>query len=158
MQFRLNAAMPSAVKERLRAVYEDKAASAYGKVISRYPMAPHVEDARDRLVAMNRSVPEPSQAAISESDAEERSRQAMHFTDKTLGLIKHGPTVVEAVHVGDPRRRTRRAPWPPTSISRTSRSSGMRSISASRLRLPPLATPTPMSLRAAIGPLRRRCR
>ena len=26
----------------------------------------------------------------------------MHFTDKTLGLIKHGPTVVEAVHVGDP--------------------------------------------------------
>jgi outer membrane protein assembly factor BamD len=26
----------------------------------------------------------------------------LHFTDKTLGLIKHGPTVVEAVHVGEP--------------------------------------------------------
>ena len=65
-------------------------------------MAPHVEDARDRLVAMNRPVPEPTQAAIAESDAEERSRQALHFTDKTLGLIKRGPTVVEAVHVGEP--------------------------------------------------------
>ena len=26
----------------------------------------------------------------------------MHFTDKTLDIIKHGPTVVEAVHVGEP--------------------------------------------------------
>ena len=83
-------------------VYQDRAAAAYAKVITRYPMAPHVEDARDRLVAMNRTVPEPTQAAVAESDAEERSRQALHFTDKTLGLIKRGPTVVEAVHVGDP--------------------------------------------------------
>jgi len=94
--------LPSAIKERLRVVYQDRAAEAYAKVITRYPMAPHVEDARDRLVAMNRPVPEPTQEAIAESDAEERSRQALHFTDRTLGLIKHGPTVVEAVHVGDP--------------------------------------------------------
>ena len=91
-----------AVKERMRSVYEDKAAAAYAKVITRYPMAPHVEDARDRLVAMNRTVPEPTQAAIAESDAEERSRQPLHFTDSMLGIIKRGPTVVEAVHVGEP--------------------------------------------------------
>ena len=65
-------------------------------------MAPHVEDARDRLVAMNRPVPEPTQEAVAESDAEERSRQPLHFTDKTFDIIKHGPTVVEAVHVGEP--------------------------------------------------------
>jgi outer membrane protein assembly factor BamD len=94
--------LPGAIRERLVSVYQDRAAEAYGKVITRYPMAPHVEDARDRLVAMNRPVPEPTQAAIAESDAEERSRQALHFTDKTLGLIKRGPTVVEAVHVGEP--------------------------------------------------------
>ena len=91
-----------ALKERLRAVYLDKAAEAYDKVITRYPMAPHVEDARDRLVAMNRPIPEPTQAAVAESEAEEISRQPMHFTDKTFDLIKHGPTVVEAVHVGEP--------------------------------------------------------
>jgi outer membrane protein assembly factor BamD len=94
--------LPGAIRERLAATYEDRAAAAYAKVITRYPMAPHVEDARDRLVAMNRPVPEPTQAAIAESDAEERSRQALHFTDRTLGLIKRGPTVVEAVHVGEP--------------------------------------------------------
>src|SRR3984957_5620796 len=95
-------ALPAAVRERLAAVYQDKAAAAYDHVVTRYPMAPHVEDARDRLVAMNRPVPEPSQDSVAENDAEERSRQPLHFTDKTLGLIKHGPTVVEAVHVGEP--------------------------------------------------------
>jgi outer membrane protein assembly factor BamD len=94
--------LPGAIKERLRAAYLDRAAEAYTKVITRYPMASHVEDAKDRLVAMNRPVPEPTPEAIAESEAEEQSRQAIHFTDKTLGMIKHGPLVVEAVHVGDP--------------------------------------------------------
>jgi outer membrane protein assembly factor BamD len=94
--------LPRAVKERLHAVYQDRAADSYAKVITRYPMAPHVEDARDRLVAMNRPVPEPTDAAVAENDAEEKSRQPLHFTDKSLGIIKHGPQVVEAVHVGEP--------------------------------------------------------
>ncbi|HUN83258.1 MAG TPA: outer membrane protein assembly factor BamD [Terracidiphilus sp.] len=94
--------LPGAVRERMRSMYMDRAAEAYDKVITRYPMAPHVEDARDRLVAMNRPIPEPTQAAIAESDAEERSRQPIRFTDRTLDIIRRGPTVVEAVHVGDP--------------------------------------------------------
>ncbi|MGB6973428.1 MAG: outer membrane protein assembly factor BamD [Terracidiphilus sp.] len=94
--------LPGAVRERLRALYLDKASKAYERVISRYPMAPHVEDARDRLVALNKPIPDPSQAAIAESDAEQRSEQPLRFTDRILGLIKRGPTVVEAVHVGEP--------------------------------------------------------
>jgi len=91
-----------AIKERLVAMYQDRAAAAYTRVITRYPMAPHVEDARDRLVAMNRPIPEPTQAAIAESEAEEGSRRPLRFTERTFGLIKRGPTVVEAVHVGEP--------------------------------------------------------
>jgi outer membrane protein assembly factor BamD len=94
--------LPAKIKERMRAIYQDKAAAAFTKVVTRYPLAPHVEDARDRLVAMNRPVPEPTQEALAENDAEERSRQPLHFTGKTLGFIKHGPTMVEAVHVGEP--------------------------------------------------------
>jgi outer membrane protein assembly factor BamD len=94
--------IPGAIKERLRASYQDRAAEAYAKVITRYPMAPHVEDARDRLVAMNRPVPDPTDAAVAESDSEEKSRKRVEFVDKTFGVIKHGPTVVEAVHVGEP--------------------------------------------------------
>ena len=100
--FQLARGLSGAVRERLVGEYENRAAAAYDKVIARYPMAPHVEDARDRLVAMNRPIPTPTQAAIAESDAEERSRQPLHFTDTLFGLIKRGPTVVEAAHVGDP--------------------------------------------------------
>jgi outer membrane protein assembly factor BamD len=91
-----------AVRERMRAIYQDRAAEAYSKVVTRYPMAPHVEDARDRLVAMNRNVPEPTEAALAESEAEEQSRQPVHFTHKTLDIIRPGPSVIQAVHVGDP--------------------------------------------------------
>jgi outer membrane protein assembly factor BamD len=101
-QFQMATGLPGAIRERLRAMYQDRAAAAYAKVITRYPMAPHVEDARDRLVAMNRPVPEPTAEAVAESDAEERSRQPLRFTDKTFDIIRHGPSVVEAVHVGDP--------------------------------------------------------
>jgi outer membrane protein assembly factor BamD len=94
--------LPAAIRERVSAIFLDKAAQAYERVITRYPMDPHVEDARDRLVAMNRPIPVPTDAAIAESDAEERSRQPLHFTDKTFGIIRRGPTVVEAVHVGEP--------------------------------------------------------
>jgi outer membrane protein assembly factor BamD len=94
--------LPGAIKERMRAIYQDRAAAAYAKVITRYPMAPHVEDARDRLVAMNRPVPEPTPDAVAESDAEERSRQPVHLTTKSFDLIRRGPTVVQAVHVGEP--------------------------------------------------------
>jgi outer membrane protein assembly factor BamD len=83
-------------------MFEDKAAAAYAKVITRYPMAPHVEDARDRLVAMNRNVPEPTDAAVAESDAEQKSQRPLRFTDNILGIIKHGPTVVQSAHVGEP--------------------------------------------------------
>src|SRR6202789_957014 len=43
--------LPGAIKERMSAVYTDRAAQAYAKVITRYPMAPQVEDARAQLVA-----------------------------------------------------------------------------------------------------------
>src|ERR1035441_3094331 len=65
-------------------------------------MASHVEDARDRLVAMNRPIPEPTQESVAENSAEEESRQPLRFTDKTFDIIRHGPAVVEAAHVGEP--------------------------------------------------------
>jgi len=131
--------LPGAIRERMHTIYLDKAAAAYAKVITRYPMAPHVEDARDRLVAMNRSVPEPTAAAIAESDAEERSRQALHFTDKTLDIIKRGPTVVKAVHVGEPTlddpKRTLA-----TDVSNQNKTIFTDAINAGR---PPAAAPAP---------------
>ena len=69
----------------------DKAAAAYAKVITRYPMAPHVEDARDRLVPMNRPVPEPTRKPLPRATRKNGAARPVRFTDKTLDIIKHGP-------------------------------------------------------------------
>ena len=94
--------LPGAVRERLAQVFQDKAAAAYDKVITRYPMAPRVEDARDRLVAMNRPVPDPTEEAVAENSAEVSSQQPVRIGDRLFGMIKHGPLVTEAAHVGEP--------------------------------------------------------
>jgi outer membrane protein assembly factor BamD len=97
-KFNINAAE----KERLISAYEDRAADAYARVITRYPMTPHVEDARERLIAMGHSVPEPSQDALAESEAEEQSRINIKLKDRALLLVKHGPSTLEAARVGEP--------------------------------------------------------
>ncbi len=54
--------------------YDDQAADAYARVVTHYSMAAHVEDARERLIALNRPVPEPTKEELAESEAEEQSR------------------------------------------------------------------------------------
>ena len=95
-----------------------------------------------------------------ESDAEERSRQPLHFTDRTLGIIKHGPAVVEAVHVGEPSlddpKRTLAPEITKQNVALFSRrhqrrQTGRQTPGRHRARRPP------MSLRAAISPTRLPC-
>jgi outer membrane protein assembly factor BamD len=105
---------------------------AYAKVITRYPMAPHVEDARDRLVAMNRPVPEPTQEAVAENDAEERSRQPLHFTDKTSTSSSTGPRWWKPCTWANPRSTIPSGPWRRTSPGKTSLISTRPTTTASR--------------------------
>jgi outer membrane protein assembly factor BamD len=92
-----------AQRERLIASYDDRAADCYSKVVTRYPMAPHVEDARERLIALGRPVPEPTQTELAESEAEEQSRTNIKLKDRAMLLVKHGPSTLEAARVGEPR-------------------------------------------------------
>jgi outer membrane protein assembly factor BamD len=91
-----------AERERLIAAYDDRAADCYSKVVTRYPMAPHVEDAREKLIALGRAVPEPSQTQLAESEAEEQSRANIKLKDRAILLVKHGPSTLEAARVGEP--------------------------------------------------------
>jgi len=90
------------VKEELVQAYNDRAAAAYDRVVTRYAMAPHVEDAKDRLIAMGRPVPEPTQAELAESEAEEGSRINVRLKDRALLLVKPGPSTIRAARVGEP--------------------------------------------------------
>jgi outer membrane protein assembly factor BamD len=89
-------------KAQLIKVYNDRAAAAWERVVLRYPMAPHVEDAKDRLIAMGRDVPEPTQQELAESEAEEGSRINVKLKDRAMLLIKHGPSTIQAARVGEP--------------------------------------------------------
>jgi len=97
---RLN--IPPAAKTQLVKVFNDRAAAAWERVVTRYPMAPHVEDAKDRLIALGRPVPEPTAQELAESEAEEGSRVNVKIKDRALLLVKHGPSTIEAARVGDP--------------------------------------------------------
>jgi outer membrane protein assembly factor BamD len=92
----------ASAKQALIKAYEDRAADAYDRVVTHYAMAPHVEDARERLIALNRPVPEPTQAELAESEAQEQSRIGVSLKTRALFLIKHGPTTVNAARIGEP--------------------------------------------------------
>ena len=89
-------------KQELMKAYDDQAADAYSRVITHYSMAPHVEDARERLIALNRAVPEPTKEELADSEAEEQSRTGITFKDRALLLVKRGPVTVNAARIGEP--------------------------------------------------------
>jgi outer membrane protein assembly factor BamD len=92
---------PKAKQELIKA-YDDQAADAYSRVITHYPMTAHVEDARERLIALNRPMPEPTKEQLAESEAEEQSRTGITFKDRALLLVKRGPVTVNAARIGEP--------------------------------------------------------
>jgi outer membrane protein assembly factor BamD len=89
-------------KQELMKAYDDQAADAYSRVVTHYSMAAHVEDARERLIALNRPVPEPTKEQLAESEAEEQSRTGITFKDRALLLVKRGPVTVNAARIGEP--------------------------------------------------------
>jgi len=98
--------IPERAKEELETYYDQRAAAAWDRVCLQYPLSPHVEDAKDRLIAMGQPVPEPTAAALAESQAEEDSRVNVRLGQKTLALLGHGPSTVHAARVGEPSLST----------------------------------------------------
>ncbi len=89
-------------RSRLLRVYEDAAAAAYGRVVTVYSASARVEDARDRLEALGRPIPEPTAEQVAASQALENSRQAYNVGNRVRTLLMRQPDVVQAAQVGDP--------------------------------------------------------
>ncbi len=94
--------LPEAGKARLEKIYDDQAAAAYTKVVLEHSASPHVEDARDRLAAMNLPIPTPTPEQAAASVALENSRRSYRLQDRARLLILHQPDVVMAAREGDP--------------------------------------------------------
>src|ERR1700731_1710678 len=94
--------LPEAGKARLEKTYDDAAIAAYSKVVLEHSAAPHVEDARDRLDAMNVPIPTPTPEQTAASVAMENSRRQYRLQDRATVLVMHKPDVVLAARDGDP--------------------------------------------------------
>jgi outer membrane protein assembly factor BamD len=94
--------LPEGARARLLEEYDGKAADDYRKVVLEHASAPHVEDAKERLAAMNLPIPVPTPEQIAASDALEGSR-AQYTMSKRLALFfLHRPDTVLAPQMGDP--------------------------------------------------------
>ncbi len=94
--------LPEAGKARLEKNYDDLAAAAYRRVVLEHAASPHVEDARDRLAAMNMPIPAPTPDQMAASAALENSRRQYRLQDRLSLLILHKPDVVQAATTGEP--------------------------------------------------------
>ena len=94
--------LPEAGKARLERIYDDQAAAAYTKVVLEHSASPHVEDARDRLAAMNLPIPTPTPEQVAASVALENSRRSYRLQDRARLLVLHQPDVVMAAREGEP--------------------------------------------------------
>lgn len=94
--------LPEDAKARLIKVYEDRAIAAYKKVATEHAASPHVEDARDRLAAMNIPLPTPTPDQAAQSAALENSRGQYSLQDRARLMILRRPDVVMAAHSGEP--------------------------------------------------------
>ena len=89
-------------KARLEKIYDDLAYAAYSKVVVEHAAAPHVEDARDRIVGMNRPVPVPTKEQMEASVALENSRGQYTLSKRATLLFLRKADTVPAATVGEP--------------------------------------------------------
>jgi outer membrane protein assembly factor BamD len=133
-------------KQDLMKAYDDQAADAYSRVVTKYSMAAHVEDARERLIALNRAVPEPTKEQLADSEAEEQSRTGITFKDRALLLVKRGPVTVNAARIGEP---TLTDPPPVTAPAVHARDTALFIAAGKGEPLPPVAGPAPAATAVA---------
>ena len=94
--------LPEGGKAKLLALYDGEAADAYRQVVLYHSAALHVEDAKDRLSAMNLPIPTPTREEVAASEALENSRAQYRLVDVVKGFILHTPDVVTAARIGEP--------------------------------------------------------
>jgi outer membrane protein assembly factor BamD len=94
--------LPEGPRAKLLEEFDGKAADAYRKVVIYHYAAPHVEDAKERLVGMNLPVPTPTPEQVAASEALEGSRAQYTLRKRLELLVMHKPDTVNAAGLGDP--------------------------------------------------------
>jgi outer membrane protein assembly factor BamD len=95
--------------------FEEKAAAAWSRLVRDYPLSPHVEEARQKLTAMNRPVPEADPVAYARMKYELENRENPGMMSHFWGIFRKSPDVTMAAKSGTPAMTTMR-PTVPASV------------------------------------------
>ncbi len=96
------ACLPEAAKSKLEQAFDSKAAAAYTRVVTEHAAAPHVEDAKERLVGMGVPLPTPTPQQLAASEELEGSRAQYNLRNRLELLVLRKPDVVTAAQIGEP--------------------------------------------------------
>jgi outer membrane protein assembly factor BamD len=97
-----NRRLNEAAKSTLIQVFTKRAAEAYSRIITRYPVMERADSAKARLEALHQPVPKPTKAAVAQNKAEEDSRKEENPLSKVMRAFAKHPNVAEAAKVGEP--------------------------------------------------------
>lgn len=101
-RFVRNSKMPEGPRAKLEQEFDDKAMEAYTKVVTEHSASAHVEDARDRIAALNRPQPEATPEQAAASQALENSRSQYKLMDIAKIMFMRRPDVVQTATIGEP--------------------------------------------------------
>src|SRR5215469_1810161 len=82
--------------------FVNKAAAAYSKILTRYPVMNRSDEAKACLTALHQPIPRPTKAALAQNKAEEDARHATGTVDSLMGAFSRHPDMHAATSVGDP--------------------------------------------------------
>ena len=91
-----------AMRERMISDFADKAAEAYAKILTRYPVMEFSDAAKARLIALHQAVPRPTKAALAQNKAEDAARRQQTTMNNVMGIFQRHPDVTAATKVGEP--------------------------------------------------------
>jgi len=144
-------------KSKLIEDFTKSAAEAYSHILTRYPVMPRAEDAKQRLEALRRPVPSATAEAIAQNKAEEESRGEAGRFGKLMANFRRKPDVSQAAKVGEPTlvtpkqtsatEITQRATAAIMEAQPASSESGSQSVTVEKVGsgAPPPSEPTPRS-------------
>ncbi len=89
-------------KGRMIQELTNRAAEAYSRIVTRYPVMERAEDAKKRLAALHRPVPTPTPEAMAQNKQEEDGRRENGMFGRLMMNLHRRPDVSMAAKSGDP--------------------------------------------------------
>ena len=115
--------------ERMGDRFENQQVADYTKIVKDYPLSSHADEAKAKLQAMNRPVPEPDPAALAHMQYEQQNRQRAGVPSRALGVFKQHPDTRMAAKSGTPSMEARR-PTVPVSVPQGTAGAGVTDVNA----------------------------